>query len=372
MRTIISIIFVILLAMSLPCHSFFRLTRGLSLPLTSRRTLILTSSLISPALAMSPHSSDLQLKQKLTTFLSNKLDREEGIESTRITDIKGNKILSAKIIDYQNMEILGSKVKYTIIAYDDSCGVNDSHADIKVIRGNIEQLVGHEIVRAFTCTEDEKQVYYPGQFIDGSCENYDLHIFEISNGESVHILGRHVHNGWYGGGSILSLFLVDEALYAKNENSRVVIVVGLPASGKSTYVEANFGTDTDFKVFDDFLYTFEIDVTIVSMLERGKNIVLCDPRLCSLVHFKEVLAIVSKVLVSSNEQLFVVYFENDLDKCLANVHRPRLDDDIKRLHGVYGETIEFIESMGLEGVSTHRLPVYYHAQSAGAAASDDK
>ena len=61
-----------------------------------------------------------------------------------------------------------------------------------------------------------------------------------------------------------------------------------------------------------------------------------------------------KCLVSAS-QIAVIYFENNKDQCLLNVHRSNIGREITELHAGYDETLNHIKS--LIGIKL-AVPVY--------------
>lgn len=294
---------------------------------------------------------DEVFQNKLTTFALKSAEVPFQQMST-IQEYLG--VISTAIeIDDQRIEIVSDKFEVTIEAYADSG--NDSYASMHCIKGCMEDLIGQELIRAVTLHEEKLEKIYP-QYIDDGSSNYDLHILEMRNGESVHILGEHHHNGYYCGGSCMSLKRTEGNAISRNRNARAVIVVGLPASGKTTFCHANFNEEAyHFYNIDDFFFEPTYEITLVSLLEAGQNVVMCDPRLCRFDKFCELLCLV-KDCVESDDQICIVYFENDKEKCLANIHRDNLTEDMESMCTYYPVTIGHIEK--LDGVMKHKMPVY--------------
>ena len=118
---------------------------------------------------------------------------------------------------------------------------------------------------------------------------------------------------------------------------RVIILIGLPGSGKSTYIENNIDIDK-YLIFDDFLDQFFND-QIVEKLINGENVCLSDPRLCSFNTYLRVVRKLEKFI--SKDQIYLLLFENDKDKCLRNNSlrnnslRKRIEIDINNFSLVY-------------------------------------
>ena len=234
------------------------------------------------------------------------------------------------------------------MAYDDNCGCNDSHADLTVVEGDLDKMVGQEIVSLMESDDSNSETFialYP-EFREYDCpSNYEVYVFKMKNGEHVRILGCHVHNGYYGGGSILMRENKPDYAAVVNYQALVVLVLGLPASGKTTFCHSHFD-DKAFYVFDDPLFSAASEIVLSKLLEKGQKVVYCDPRLCSLDVFKKLYEHVVQC-VDSPAQIAVVYFDNNPEQCGKNArhHRDNIDLDIQRLAARYDDTIAYIEAV---------------------------
>lgn len=101
-------------------------------------------------------------------------------------------------------------------------------------------------------------------------------------------------------------------------NHKIVIIIGLPGSGKTTYAN----TLTNYLIFDDFIRDF-YNGEIIKFIKMGKYVCLNDPRLCIMNVFnryiKEILTFVSI------KDIHLILFENNPDICLKNIDN-RIDN----------------------------------------------
>lgn len=211
---------------------------------------------------------DHNLQKKMMDF-ANKYANPNTDLTTVVKHSRGlGIILSAVQTDHQNIFITGDKFSCHIEASDDSCGCNDSHASLSCVKGSLKQMIGNEVISAISVDKELIEAYY-SKYEDSYTSNYDLYIFELSRGTSVHILGEHHHNGYYGGGSFMKRERSEGTPIVKNENCRIIIVVGLPASGKTTYCQNNF-KELAYYIMDDTL-SFDCDhqLTLTALLEQG-------------------------------------------------------------------------------------------------------
>ena len=176
-------------------------------------------------------------------------------------------------------------------------------------------------------------------------------------------MGQHHDYGYYEGTSFLTYRRNENYKPVKSDQARLVFVLGLSGSGKRSFCRANF----DDSVVINFMDHEESEpghclFTASAMLERGQSVVVCEPWLCSLFMFKAFYDVAVELVASPAAQICVISFDNDEQKCLANVkpHCKRLKDSIRYFHSQYDETIRFIEetAMKTHGVTVYKLPVF--------------
>ncbi len=97
---------------------------------------------------------------------------------------------------------------------------------------------------------------------------------------------------------------------------RVIFLVGLPGSGKSHLAKEIIRFNPEYVLIDDPLKG-EKD-RILEPMSEGKSMVICDPWLCD-ANAREVA---QKLFEENDYMINWYYFENDVDKCKANIaHR---------------------------------------------------
>lgn len=97
-------------------------------------------------------------------------------------------------------------------------------------------------------------------------------------------------------------------------NKQLLIIIGLPGSGKTTLVN----TLNDYIIFDDFISKF-YNGQAISQIKKNKKVCLNDPRLCIPKIFNYYMEILLKFIGKENIKLLL--FENDPIKCLYNINK---------------------------------------------------
>jgi GTPase SAR1 family protein len=107
-------------------------------------------------------------------------------------------------------------------------------------------------------------------------------------------------------------------------NKRVIVVIGLPASGKTTFCN-NINLDNNRKenlekyiIFDDFIYNF-YNGDLVANIIAGKNVCINDPRLCLYDIFNKYISIIETYVDHNN--IHLILFENNPTQCSKNINK---------------------------------------------------
>jgi uridine kinase len=129
----------------------------------------------------------------------------------------------------------------------------------------------------------------------------------------------------------------------------LIIIVGLPCSGKTTKTK---DYQDNFIIFDDFLdnyYNFELK----NNFKNNKKICINDPRLCNIKTFKLIMNDIFKY--GNYENIQVLLFKNEYEKCLNNsinrnkdlILQNRINNTIKNLSKIYNldEFINYLNTI---------------------------
>ncbi|XWV24461.1 mg971 protein [Tupanvirus deep ocean] len=100
-------------------------------------------------------------------------------------------------------------------------------------------------------------------------------------------------------------------------NAQVVIIIGLPGSGKTTLSQKFI--DDGYIIFDDFVNTFYNGDLINKIISGSPLRKFCinDPRLCQFDIFNKHITIIEKYVNRSN--IYLILYENDPKTCLVNI-----------------------------------------------------
>lgn len=94
---------------------------------------------------------------------------------------------------------------------------------------------------------------------------------------------------------------------------KVIIIIGLPGSGKSMYSKT---LSYEYEIYDDFIFNF-FDGKVINSLKTNNKICLIDPRLCIINVFNKYIKKILKY-VSKNDIKLILY-ENNINSCINNI-----------------------------------------------------
>ncbi len=121
--------------------------------------------------------------------------------------------------------------------------------------------------------------------------------------------------------------------------SKVIVIVGLPGSGKSTYAKTHYN---EYVIFDDFITTF-CNGEIIKNIKLNNNVCIIDPRLCDVNIFNRCLDKILKYVDVKNIKL--ILFENNKELCQINVNRRNDNRNVNNTICNYSK-IYFIDNYG--------------------------
>lgn len=111
---------------------------------------------------------------------------------------------------------------------------------------------------------------------------------------------------------------------------KAIIIVGLPASGKTTLAN-NLIKDNCFMLFDDVSVSEKLFSDMNDHIKSQKDLVITDPYIC----LKNVQDVLKNKLIGYDIEW--IYFENDPNQCLINAsfRDKKVDGLIKNLSKQY-------------------------------------
>lgn len=112
------------------------------------------------------------------------------------------------------------------------------------------------------------------------------------------------------------------------DQKQVILVIGLPGSGKTSYCLENYPTYT---IFDDFLMEW-MTGNIQELINNGENVCLNDPRLCIKSTFKRIINQLYEMI--GKDDIHLVVFTNEPYYCAKNV--AKRDDGRAVNHTIFG------------------------------------
>ena len=133
-----------------------------------------------------------------------------------------------------------------------------------------------------------------------------------------YILLKNYSNGYYSGW--LSLSFEDTALNVLLQQNRaiisttkLIIVVGLPASGKTTYCQQKY---PEYVLYDDYLNTVYNNTLLQQIQNTDSKVIINDPRLCDIKIFKQQVNNILQYIPITNIRF--ILFGNTPDQCILN------------------------------------------------------
>lgn len=109
-------------------------------------------------------------------------------------------------------------------------------------------------------------------------------------------------------------------------SKQLIIIIGLPGSGKTTLTQKY--KNKGYKIYDDFIDHF-INYKLMKSIISGKNICINDPRLCNIKIFNFYIRIFQKYI--NKENIFLILFKNEPDKCIKNIKNNNNYNDITKI-----------------------------------------
>ena len=126
----------------------------------------------------------------------------------------------------------------------------------------------------------------------------------------------------------------------------IILIIGLPGSGKTTFINNNYKNKCDFKIFDDFkanainnnsdFYKSRYYSDISKIINNeSKDIVISDIDFCDFEQFKDAVCKLKQLITRSTSEYIIKakIFKNNLRQCKENIRNDNsnnMEDRIKK------------------------------------------
>lgn len=96
---------------------------------------------------------------------------------------------------------------------------------------------------------------------------------------------------------------------------KLIIIIGLPGSGKTSFIQKITKNLTPSTLYDDFIPDMH-QLKFVDALKNNDKVCLADPRLCIPEMFDNSMSIIQQYV--PKEEIQLVVFKNDPEQCIKN------------------------------------------------------
>jgi hypothetical protein len=245
---------------------------------------------------------------------------------TPITEVIILDEVNEEITEFREFILKTQDFDYKFTAVGDCCSVSNF---FKYEDYDYNSLIGKKIIGF-------KEIDIP--------DDYDLKKLNIDEDEDDSTVSPHLYemsfkdtedtfkfilvnfsNGYYEGWVEVS---------ETDNNINLIIIIGLPASGKSTYYENNLSKH-DFKLYDDFISNF-YDSDLIDDIKAKKKLCLIDPRLCDFNLFEKIMNGIKEYIDVSTMKLLL--FPNDKLKSIRyskQRHNKEVSATINKYSAIY-------------------------------------
>jgi len=218
--------------------------------------------------------------------------------------------------DEDKIIITCEKNKIIVTAEADCCSVSW----IELLPDtNIMDCIGKTYI---CCIEVDGNVELP----DSMQQEYDSnHLFEFqfTDGTTFPFYMRNSSNGYYDGEIIVSFVNTDgtdgtnNTVLQEYNEGQIIIIVGLPGSGKSTYVNEQIKRINDYLFDDTELFLDSTYSELKQLLEQGQTIIIVSAKLCEPLKYTQ---FVNSLNILNPEQAIETYcFTHDVPNSTQNI-----------------------------------------------------
>jgi RNase adaptor protein for sRNA GlmZ degradation len=141
--------------------------------------------------------------------------------------------------------------------------------------------------------------------------------------------------------------------------TQLIIIVGLPGSGKTYYAKEKF-EPLDYKLFDDVGMEHELLRSLIEHLKAGKKAVVTD--IYTLTN-RERFVVLRRLYMEPelvDMKIDWIFFENDPENCLINIRQR--NDSSDQYRTISDDFIFFLSKQYTIPPDQTPRPVYRHAE----------
>jgi hypothetical protein len=199
----------------------------------------------------------------------------------------------------------------------------------------MRQMIGKRIYNLMICQDSRYS-----EKDDDETKTF-VYFFQTTDGQQFPFKMIHRSNGYYSGGIECKWRCppssIENVTYPPN--AELIIIVGLPGSGKSTYARHHFSDIYDDEELKD-LYNSYFTILAHEALLADKKICFVNAQFCATYSYKKFLAIFPPAI---QERVKTIVFKNSPQQCLENhqqrllepLHKLRVANDITRMSRTY-------------------------------------
>lgn len=190
-----------------------------------------------------------------------------------------------------------------------------------------------------SCTDTRELIEMPDSGVQDSDTNHVYRI-DFTDGSSFHFLLRNSSNGYYDGWVNESIGINKSTMLSTRH--QLIILVGLPGCGKSTYAKKLQNSIPNSIRFDDIDISLQTTIDRIRIELPNRTVIVANARFCILDTYNE---FINRINLLKKDKVVVTYcFLPDVSKSIENIKNREKNETIQN---------KFIEDV-------HRYKNYYY------------